>query len=273
MSADKNQRGKNLQTLEIIQFIADDVEVECRAVENVVRLLTNDNTVAFIARYRRHETGNLEAQKIRMIQESLEQVKAVESRKDSVIKSIGEKITPDIRQSLKYARSLQEVEDIYSPFKPGSKGTLANRARNLGLDKAAELISRDSNIENLSAFVQPGKKGLSSNAEVTKGVQHIIADKISKDKLACNLLKSMFENSRITLETKVREEFEKETKYKDYHQSSFSVKQVKSHQILAINRAEGEKILQVKLNCPQNLERIFLHQAERQHILISNRSS
>ncbi|CAB3990707.1 S1 RNA-binding domain-containing 1 [Paramuricea clavata] len=82
-----------------------------------------------------------------------------------------------------------------------------------------------------------------------------------------------FENSRITLETKVREEFEKETKYKDYHQSSFSVKQVKSHQILAINRAEGEKILQVKLNCPQNLERIFLHQAERQHILISNRLS
>ena len=75
MSADKSQRGKNLQTLEIIQFIADDVEVECRVVENVVRLLTNDNTVAFIARYRRHETGNLEAQKIRMIQESLEQVK------------------------------------------------------------------------------------------------------------------------------------------------------------------------------------------------------
>jgi uncharacterized protein len=75
MSADKSQRGKNLQTLEIIQFIADDVEVESRLVENVVRLLTNDNTVAFIARYRRHETGNLEAQKIRMIQESLEQVK------------------------------------------------------------------------------------------------------------------------------------------------------------------------------------------------------
>jgi uncharacterized protein len=75
MSADKRQRGKNLQTLEINQFIADDVEVECRVVENVVRLLTNDNTVAFIARYRRHETGNLEAQKIRMIQESLEQVK------------------------------------------------------------------------------------------------------------------------------------------------------------------------------------------------------
>ena len=73
MSAHKTRI--DLQTPEIIQFIAKDVEVECRTVESVVRLLTNDNTVAFIARYRRHETGNLEAEKIRLIQESLEQVK------------------------------------------------------------------------------------------------------------------------------------------------------------------------------------------------------
>ena len=76
MSADNKQREtKNLQTPNIIQYIADDVEVQCSTVENVVRLLTNDNTVAFIARYRRHETGNIEPQKIRMIQESLEHVK------------------------------------------------------------------------------------------------------------------------------------------------------------------------------------------------------
>lgn len=76
MSVDKIKREKKLlQTPEIIQFIADDVEVEYRAVENVVQLLSNENTVAFIARYRRHETGNMEAQKIRMIQETMEQVK------------------------------------------------------------------------------------------------------------------------------------------------------------------------------------------------------
>lgn len=76
MSVDKIKREKKLlQTPEIIQFIADDVEVEYRAVESVVQLLSNDNTVAFIARYRRHETGNMEAQKIRMIQETMEQVK------------------------------------------------------------------------------------------------------------------------------------------------------------------------------------------------------
>ena len=76
IGVNKNQRNTiNLQAPEIIRSIADDVEVDGRDVENVVRLLLRDNTVAFIARYRRHETGNLDAQKIRMIQQCLETVK------------------------------------------------------------------------------------------------------------------------------------------------------------------------------------------------------
>ncbi|XP_028417697.1 S1 RNA-binding domain-containing protein 1-like [Dendronephthya gigantea] len=272
-SRNRNKNAINLITQEIIRFIADDVEVDFQKCESVIRLLSADNTVAFIARYRRHETGILDAQKIRLIQQSLETAKTIENRKQTVLKSIGTKLTPEIQQSLKQARSLQDVEDINAPFKPGSKGTLANRARELGLEKAAELIRSHSNIENLTSFVQLGKVGLSSNTEVNKGVQHIIADNISKDKETCDLLKRMFEGRHTTIETKVLVKCKKETKYKDYHERYLKLNEAKPHQILAINRAEKEKIIHVRFNFPENIEQRFIYEVERRNIFSTYGSS
>ena len=265
MSIDKNQLKTENYPPDILQYIADDVNVEYHKVENVVRLLTNDNTVAFIARYRRDITGDMQVTQIRNIKESLERVKTVENRKNSVMKNIHQKLTPEIINSLKLARTLQEIDDIYAPFKPGVKGTLASRAIDLGLGKACDLVFHNYNVENINGFIQPGKKGVSTFQEVKNGVQCILADQISKDKHACDLLKRLFEASHITLDTKIKKEIQ-DRKYKDYHESSISIKRIQSHQILAISRAENEKILSVKLNSPENLKDMFLREAEKQRI-------
>lgn len=255
--------GNKTSLHDLSSYVSEDVQVDVSTVENVVELLENDNTVPFIARYRRQETGNLEVEKIRMIQESLQNVKAVEDRKESIVKSIGDKATPEIQCSLKLARTLQDVEEIYAPFKTGSKGTLANRARKLGLDKAVEMIKTNPRMTNLSMFVQPNQQGLSHIKEVTKGVQHILADMTYKDREIFDTTKNLFESSNVTLDTKISKNSTSDKKFKEYHQKTISVKSIKAHQILAINRAEEGKILHVKMNCPPQVQHRYLDTANR----------
>ncbi|XP_021923205.1 S1 RNA-binding domain-containing protein 1 isoform X2 [Zootermopsis nevadensis] len=258
------------------ELVAEVQEIEIKIAQNVIRLLDEENTIPFIARYRKELTNDMSPEKLRDVKASYEIAKSVKQRASFVRNNITKlgKITPLLEQCIRCARSINELDHIYSPYKVGSKNTLAVRARQLGLDEAANAILNGSWFVSSETFVDPMKKGLHSVKDVELGIQHIIADIISKDKGVLDLLRKLKENAGIFLETsKARATRERKTdstkdvkkealsnnhkdkayiesKFENYFKFSAPVKSVKPYQVLAINRGENLKVLSVKINIP-----------------------
>ncbi|WAR19308.1 SRBD1-like protein [Mya arenaria] len=164
--------------------ISNRLDVPVWATTNVVKLLDEGCTIPFIARYRKEQTGGMEANKLRDTLTLLEDLRAVENKVKSVKQSIEEKgkLTKDLETALSNSQTLQEVETLYAPFKPGNKGTLAERARALGLQPLAlKYISGRGWKTEADAFIKKDTKGLQDQKEILEGVKHIIADIVHKD--------------------------------------------------------------------------------------------
>ena len=127
--------------MDLVKLIAAEIGVKPFQVENTVKLLDDGNTIPFIARYRKEVTGELDEEQIRTIDERLTYLRNLEARKEEVIRSIEEqgKLTPELVQEITQATKLQEVEDIYRPYKP-KKRTRAMIAKERGLEPLADLI-------------------------------------------------------------------------------------------------------------------------------------
>ncbi|XP_041352808.1 S1 RNA-binding domain-containing protein 1-like [Gigantopelta aegis] len=267
----------------IPEVISENVDVSLDVSFNVVKLLDEGATIPFIARYRKEQTGNMEVDKLREISSLVEELKTVESKIASVSAVINSQgnMSQSLNASLRNARTLHEVELLYAPFKPGHKGSLAERARKLGLEPPAMKIL-DGRLVALKQFINTEEKGLSNEAAVEIGIRHIIADFISKDKDIMNEVRRLCTNSNVTIETsqskttsKVKADKENEKKVKDfkkpkdqsykfeqYFDYKIPVKYIQSHQVLAINRGEDKKILVVKVIIPdfvKNKLTLFSH--------------
>ncbi|XP_049963184.1 S1 RNA-binding domain-containing protein 1 [Schistocerca serialis cubense] len=274
------------------ELLADLQEISPEIAENVINLFDTDNTIPFIARYRKELTGNMEAEKLRHVKESYDYIKSVRAKAITVMNSIAKvgKLTPDLERSIKCCRSLNEIEHFYAPYKTGGTGTLADRARKLGLEAPAMAILNGEGEIVCSNLVQPGVKGRSTIQEVITGCQHIIADAISKDEALIDFVRELKKTLYIQLECKqaqerkaatktvkvgskgskpslVKKEKEKKgkvkkeedaSKFENYYNFSANVKFIKPHQVLAIFRGENLKALSVKLNFPKfAFDRIF----------------
>jgi competence ComEA-like helix-hairpin-helix protein len=194
---------------------------------------------------------------------------------DSIVK-LG-KITPVLERCIRCAQSISELDHIYSSYKVGSKHTLAERARQLGLSEAANTILDGTQFLNIETLVNPSQKGLTSVKDVELGIQHIIADIISKDRGVLDLLHKLKGDSNIWLETtkaravketKVdkkgdvtkaecskshKNKTDVESKFENYFSFSAPIKSVKPYQVLAVNRGESLKVLSVKINIPDGV--------------------
>lgn len=233
----------------IIKQIATDLNITEKQVNTVLTMLSEGNTVPFIARYRKEATGALDEEMIRKINEVYEYQANLLKRKEDVIRLIEEKdlMTPELKTKILNCTKLVEVEDLYRPYKEKKK-TKATEAIANGLEPLAKMMMsfpENGSIEDLAnKFI---KENLPFD-KVVEGAKYIIAEWISDNAAYRKWIRSYFyRNGEIVSKKKKTAEDESKTyeMYYDYHEP---IKYIKPHRILAINRAEKEKILTVNID-------------------------
>jgi len=236
--------------MELSNHISSSLNLPLHNVDNTIKLLQDDNTVPFIARYRKETTGNLDEVQIRQIESELKRLESLEARRKTILQSIDDqgKLSKDLQDKILAAQSLTELEDLYQPFRP-KRRTRALAAREKGLEPLAEIIIQqlvtDKNLNSLvSPFVSENGTEIE---EALAGAKDIVAELISDHSAVRQITRQRcLEFGRISSEKIDNAEDEKQV-YKIYYQFDASIKSVKPHQILAINRGEKEKILRAKI--------------------------
>ncbi|WP_275983521.1 Tex family protein [Paenibacillus hamazuiensis] len=236
----------------ILKQIAAELQLSPGKVKTTVGLLDEGNTIPFIARYRKEMTGELDENQLRDIEERLNYLRNLESRKLEVIRLIDEqgKLTDELRASIEQSVKLQEVEDLYRPYRQKRK-TRASVAKEKGLEPLAEWIMsqpRQGNPEAEAAKYVNAEKGVQTAEEAVQGAMDIIAENIADDaKVRAWVRRYTHDHGILHTEAKNKEQ---ESVYEMYYQYSEPVRKLPPHRILAINRGEREEVLKVSLEVP-----------------------
>lgn len=254
--------------MELINVLAEELKISPCQVENTVRLLDEGNTIPFIARYRKEVTGELNEEQIRDIEARINYLRNLETRKSEVLSSIEEqgKLTPELTAAINAATKLQEVEDLYRPYKP-KKRTRAMIAKERGLEPLAAIIWKQQ-IESgiIEALVAPfinNDLGVATVADALAGARDILAEQVSDDPDYRKMLREYFwENALIASEakpadpeklaehkTKQQEAAETRDEFRMYADYQEPLKKVPPHRVLALNRGEKLEVLKVTLKC------------------------
>ena len=234
---------------DIINGICENLNIRKEQAQAVLNLLSEGNTIPFIARYRKEATGALDEEQIRKINEVYEYEVNLLKRKEDVIRLIDEKglLTDEIKQNIMNAKKLVEVEDIYAPYKEKKK-TKATEAIKNGLEPLAKIIMSfppNFNEESVKKFLNENVK---TTEDAITGAKYIIAEWISDNAYYRKWIRSYyFKNATITSKLKKNDQDENKV-YEMYYDFSESVKHIKPHRVLAINRGENEKILSVSID-------------------------
>lgn len=238
------------QTIQIVQ--QDLTGMTSRQISTVLNLMNEGNTVPFIARYRKEMTGSLDEVQIQAIEEAYKRVTALQDRKAAVIKSIAEQgaLTPELEQQIHASTKLQDVEDIYLPYKQ-KRQTKATIAKARGLEPFAQWILSfpEGDLTSEAAkFVNPDKE-VATEQDVLDGAHEILAEKFSEMAPIRNWVRNFTMRTgtiKTTVKTKGKELDEKGV-YQQFYDFEETVKKMSSTRTLAINRGEKEKILTVKV--------------------------
>ena len=233
----------------IIKEIASHLGITEKQVEVVLSLLQEENTIPFIARYRKEATGALDEEKIRSIAEVYEYQVNLLKRKEDVIRLIDEKgmLTDEIRNNVMACTKLVEVEDIYRPYKEKKKSK-ATEAIALGLEPLAKMMMSypsEGNIEKLcSKFINDKVK---TTEEAVAGAKYIIAEWISDNAFYRKWIRGYFFKNGVLTSKKKKDAVDEKAIYEMYYDYQENVKSMKPHRILALNRGEKEKVLTVSI--------------------------
>ena len=234
----------------IIKEIANNLNITENQVNVVLTLLSEDNTIPFIARYRKEATGALDEETIRSINEVYEYQVNLLKRKEDVIRLIDEKgmLTDEIKNNIMACSKLVEVEDIYRPYKEKKKSK-ATEAIALGLEPLAKMIMTfptTGDVDKLcSKFIND--KVVDSNAAMT-GACFIIAEWVSDNAGYRKWMRSYYYKNGIITSSKKKDAVDEGNIYEMYYEYNEPVKSIKPHRILALNRGEKEKILNVSID-------------------------
>ena len=216
-------------------------------INNTIKLIDEGNTIPFIARYRKEMTGEMSDVTLRAFYDKLIYLRNLQNRKDDVIRIIEEqgKLTSEIKVSIEKANTLQEVEDIYAPYKQ-KKRTRATIAKERGLEQLAlDILNKNiSNInEEVSKYINP-EKDVNSVEDAIKGANDIIAEIVSDDAKIRKYIRELALRDGVIVTKNSNEE---KSVYDMYYDYSESVKTIAPHRVLAINRGEKEDFLKVKV--------------------------
>ena len=228
--------------------IAKTLNQNIRYVRNVLKMIEEGNTIPFIARYRKEETGGMSDEVLREFEQILKQYTNLLQRKEEVARLIDEqgKLTEELLNDIRLAETLSKVEDIYRPYK-GKKKTRGSEARRKGLEDLSKYILAGNSLENI---LKKAENFLTEEVETIEdaitGAKDIIAEDISDSADIREIVKNVYNKEAEIISTKGKEEDERQI-YKMYYDFKDTISKIPSHRYLAITRGEIEKKLDVKL--------------------------
>ena len=264
-------------SIEHLRKIASELSLKPQQVSATAELLESGATVPFIARYRKEVTGCLDEVAVTAIRDRLNQLKELDDRRVSIIKSLEERelLTDELKDKIMQAETMAVLEDIYLPFRP-KRRTRATIAREKGLEPLAEMIfAQEPAVDpaaEAEAFVDQSK-GVESAEDALAGARDIIAEWVSEEQTARAEIRRLF-SSKGLFQTKVIKDKEQEgRKYEDYFDWQESVAKAPSHRILAMRRGANEGFLRLQITAPEEqslqiLEKLFVkgHSACSAHV-------
>ena len=253
--------------MNISEIISEELSLKLNSVDAAIKLIDEGNTIPFIARYRKEATNYLTDNDLRKLEERLIYLRKLDERIKTVLNSINEqgKLTPELEEAINNCRTLSEVEDLYRPYKP-KKRTRASIAKEKGLEPLAKAIleGQEDILEFAKSFINEEKK-VNSVEEAISGAKDIIAENLSDvSDYRIYIKKVIYKNGKII--SKEIKKDEKDT-YKDYSDYQESIKTIKNHRILALNRGEKEKCL--KVNLDYDFETIFNFIVKKEKFLLN----
>ena len=234
----------------IIKSIASDLSISDKQVVTVLDLLSDGNTIPFIARYRKEATGALDEESIRKINEVYEYQVNLLKRKEDVIRLIDEKglLTEELKNSILNCSKLVEVEDLYRPYKEKKK-TKATEAIALGLEPLAKIIMSFPTNGSLEDITKKFVKDDLPMDKCIEGAKYIIAEWISDNASYRKWIRSYFYKNGIICSSKKKgDDIDPNKTYEMYYSYQEPIKWIKAHRILALNRGENEKVLSVSID-------------------------
>ena len=250
--------------MNIPSIISKELSIKTEQVDSVIKLFTEDATIPFIARYRKEYTGGLDEDVLRNIEDRLNYLTLLEERRETILNSIEEqgKLTEELKVKILDCIKLQELEDLYLPYKPKRK-TRGTIAKAKGLEPLALFILENPSFtgnfeEKLSEFIND-ELGVTSTDEALQGAKDIIAEMINDSAEVRKEIREFLLNSSVVKSEKGKEksanekisekqkEKDKKEIYQIYYDFQCDITKIKPYQILAINRGEKEKVLKVSL--------------------------
>lgn len=255
----------------IIKQLAQEFQIKESQVKSTVELIDQGNTIPFIARYRKEQTGELSDTVLRELFDRLTYLRNLQNRKEEVIRLVQEqeKLTEELKQQIETALTLTEVEDLYRPFKP-KRRTRATIAKERGLEPLAEVLLAQNimkgSLQELAAPYIDEEKSVLTIDEAIQGAQDIIAEIVSDNAEYRKIIRRLtFDKGQIISAAAKPEE---KSVYEMYYDFKEPIKKIADHRILAVNRGEKEKLLKVKIDAPEEEIITFL----KKHISKNNGS-
>lgn len=245
------------------KIIAGEQSLNVKQVQSVISMINEGNTVPFIARYRKEQTGALDEVQIRNIIERWQYIQNLEQRKEEVVRLIDEqgKLTDVLKGSIEKADKLQEVEDLYRPYKQ-KRRTKATVAKEKGLEPLGQWMLSfpgKGNIEEEAKRYLSEEKGVTSVDEVITGAQDIIAEMVSDDASSRKWIRTeTLKQGMVESAVKDKEKDEKNV-YEMYYEYSEPISKIVPHRILALNRGEKEEILRVAIRMEADVVMNYLN--------------
>ncbi|MEG0187330.1 MAG: Tex-like N-terminal domain-containing protein, partial [Algoriella sp.] len=239
--------------MDLIRYIHQQLkDISEKSINNTINCLNDDNTIPFIARYRKELTGNLDEVQISTIKKLQNQYIEIVTRKEFILKTLEEQnqLNPELQQRIQKSFDLVQIEDLYLPYKKKKK-TKATIAKEKGLEPLAKIIMKQNNISDLDGLAdQYITDEVATIEDVFAGTQDIIAEWINENEYVRNRLREIYRKSAL-LESKVvksKNEDENAQKFSNYFDYQESLKKIASHRLLAVLRGENEGFLKVSIS-------------------------
>jgi uncharacterized protein len=246
--------------------IADEMNLEYQHVRNTLSLLADGATIPFVARYRKELTGSMNEEIIALVQKRWLQLLALDKRRETVLQSIEEqgKLTPELRALIEKAATMQELEDIYLPYKP-KRRTRASIAREKGLEPLADFIMQQTFrplLAEARRYVN-AEKGVENEEQALAGARDIIAERVSEDRIVRERVRQVFLRHSMLMSKVVSGKEAEGRTYLTYYDWREPLSKAPSHRLLAILRGESEGFLKASVEVDEDrtigmIQRMFV---------------
>lgn len=255
-----------------VEFIQKQLNISEKSINNTLQLLAEDCTIPFISRYRKDKTGNLDETQIEQISKISRQFEEIVKRKESILKSIEEQnsLTPELQQRIEESFDIQELEDLYLPFKKRKK-TKADAAKEKGLEPLARIImsQKNNNVQFLASKYLNSE--VTSEEEALQGARDIMAEWINENMYVRKNLRRLFQRKAVITSkvVKAKKDEEEAQKFSQYFEWEESLNRTPSHRLLAMLRAEAEGFVKTNVGIDKEEAIDFIEKA----IIKSNNES